>query len=48
MLKLKLQQFGAPGHTSPIRKETFENLQLNAGMFVKDFVYSGITSADDL
>ena len=39
---------GAPGHTSPIRKETFENLQLNAGIFIKDFVYSGITSANDL
>lgn len=38
----------APGHTSAIRKETFENLQLNAGIFIKDFVYSGITSAGDL
>ena len=48
MLKLNLQFHAAPGHTSPIRKETFENLQLNAGIFLKDFVYSGITSAGDL
>ena len=39
---------GAPGHTSPLREGTFENLQLNAGIFIKDFVYSGITSAGDL
>ena len=38
----------APGHTSPIRKKTFENFQLNAGIFLKDFVYSGITSANEL
>lgn len=38
----------APGHTSPIREDTFENLQLNAGIFLKDFVYSGITSANEL
>ena len=38
----------APGHSSPIREDTFENLQLNAGIFLKDFVYSGIASAGDL
>ena len=27
---------------SAIRKETFENLQLNAGMFVANFDYSAI------
>ena len=48
MLKLNLQFHAAPGHTSPIRKKTFENLQLNAGIFIKNFVYSGITSAGDL
>lgn len=36
MIKLKLQQFGAPGMTSPIRVETFQNLQLNAGIFIKN------------
>jgi len=35
----------APGLTSPIRKETFENLQLNAGMFIKNFDYSSIADA---
>lgn len=45
MLKLKLQQFGAPGMTSPIRTETFENLQLNAGIFLKNFDYSSIADA---
>ena len=48
MLKLKLQQFGAPGHTSPIREETFENLQLNAGIFLKEFDYSSIADATAL
>ena len=38
----------APGHTSPIREDTFENLQLNAGIFLKNFVYSAITSASAL
>ena len=28
---------GAPGLTSPIRSETFQNLQLNAGIFIKNF-----------
>ena len=48
MLKLKLQQFGAPGHTTPLRTETFENLQLNAGIFLKGFNYSSITDATAL
>lgn len=39
---------GAPGMTSPIRSEAFENLQLNAGIFLKDFDYSSITSASAL
>lgn len=39
---------GAPGHTSPIRKETFENLQLNAGIFLKNFDYSSISDASAL
>ena len=48
MLKLNLQRFGAPGLTSPIRKETFKNLQLNAGIFVKNLDYSSIANADAL
>lgn len=39
---------GAPGLTSPIRRETYEKLQLNAGMFIKDFDYSAIADADAL
>ena len=38
----------APGYTTPLRTETFENLQLNAGIFLKDFDYSNITDATDL
>lgn len=34
---------GAPGLTSPIRKEAFENLQLNAGIFLVDFDHSNIS-----
>lgn len=36
---------GAPGLTSPIRSAGFENLQLNAGIFLIDFDYSSITTA---
>lgn len=39
---------GAPGLTSPIRKETFQNLQLNAGIFIKNFDYDTPTDADAL
>lgn len=48
MLKLKLQFHSAPGLTSPIRKETFENLQLNAGIFIKNLDYSNIADAEAL
>ena len=48
MLKLKLQQFGAPGLTTPLRTETFENLQLNAGIFMKNFDYSSAANAGAL
>ena len=48
MLKLNLQLFGAPGLTSPIRAEAFENLQLNAGIFLVDYDYSSITDATAL
>ena len=36
---------GAPGLTSPIRAEAFENLQLNAGILIANFDHSEITSA---
>ncbi|MBR4352710.1 MAG: hypothetical protein IKQ01_06530 [Bacteroidales bacterium] len=39
---------GAPGLTSPIRKETFQNLQLNAGIFIKNFDYATPTDAETL
>lgn len=38
----------APGLTSPIRKETFENLQLNAGIFIKNLDYTTPTDSDAL
>ena len=39
---------GAPGLTAPIRSETFQNLQLNAGIFIKNFTYSSIADASAL
>lgn len=39
---------GAPGNTSPIRAAAFDNLQLNAGIFLVDFDYSSITDASAL
>lgn len=39
---------GAPGLTSPIRSETFDKLQLNAGIFLKEFEYSEINDATAL
>lgn len=39
---------GAAGLTSPIRNETYDNLQLNAGIFLKDFDYSQIADATAL
>lgn len=38
----------APGMTTPLRAETFQNLQLNAGIFLKDFDYSSISNAGAL
>lgn len=35
----------APGSTSPLRNETFDNLQLNAGIFLKDFTYAEVADA---
>lgn len=39
---------GAPGLTSPIRSEAFQNLQLNAGVFLVGFDYSNIADATAL
>lgn len=39
---------GAPGLTTPLREETFENLQLNAGIFLKNLDYSSVTDASAL
>ena len=38
---------GAPGLTTPLRSETFENLQLNAGIFIKNLAYSGTGAPAD-
>lgn len=48
MLKLKLQQFGAPGLTTALRADTFGKLQLNAGIVLKDFDYSSATDSSAL
>lgn len=48
MLKLKLQFHAAPGHTTPLRAGTFDNLQLNAGIFLKNFSYGSIANAGAL
>ena len=45
MLKLKLQFHAAPGHTTPLRAGTYDNLQLNAGIFLKNLDYSSIANA---
>ena len=39
---------GAPGHTTPLRSATFENLQLNAGIFIANADYSSIANATTL
>lgn len=39
---------GAPGLTTPLRAETFQNLQLNAGIFIKNLAYDSIADADAL
>lgn len=38
----------APGSTNALRNATFDNLQLNAGLFLKDFDYSDIADAKAL
>ena len=46
MLKLKLQQFAAPGSLSALREETFDNLQLNVGVFLKNFKTTADAATD--
>lgn len=48
MLKLKLQFHSAPGHTTPLRADTFNNLQLNAGIFLTNLDYSTIANSGAL
>lgn len=38
----------APGSTTALRNATFDHLQLNAGMFIKNFNYSSIANAGAL
>ena len=38
----------APGSTTALRNETFDKLQLNAGVFLKNFDYSDIDDATEL
>lgn len=38
----------APGSTTALREGTFDNLQLNAGLFLKNFTYNSITDAGAL
>lgn len=38
----------APGHTTPLRNATFQNLQLNAGIFIANADYSSIANASTL
>ena len=39
---------GAPGNTSALRAETFDKLQLNAGIVLKDLNYSSVTDSTAL
>lgn len=39
---------GAPGLTTALRSETFDNLQLNAGVLLKNFEYDAATDATAL
>ena len=46
MMKLNLQQFAAPGSLSALREEAFDNLQLNVGIFIKNFKEDADDCAD--
>lgn len=46
MMKLNLQMFAAPGSLSPLRPDTFDNLQLNVGLFLKNFKTTADSATD--
>lgn len=46
MIKLKLQQFAAPGSLSALRDAAFDNLQLNVGLFLKNFKTTADAATD--
>ena len=46
MLKLNLQLHAAPGSLSALREETFDNLQLNVGLFIKNFKTTALATTD--
>lgn len=46
MLKLNLQLHSAPGSLSALRPETFDRLQLNVGIFIKNFKSTAVSCTD--
>ena len=46
MLKLNLQFHAAPGSLSALRPDAFDNLQLNVGIFLKNFKTTGLAATD--
>lgn len=48
MIKLNLQLHSAPGNTTALRADTFNKLQLNAGILIKNHDYASITDATAL
>lgn len=46
MLKLNLQFHAAPGSLSALREDTFKNLQLNVGLFLKNFKTTAVAATD--
>ena len=47
MPKLNLQFHAAPGSLNGLRSDTFDSLQLNCGIFLKDLVYTGTGAPTD-
>ena len=48
MLTLNLQFHSAPGSLSALREATFDHLQLNCGIFLKNFSYDSLADAEAL
>lgn len=46
MRKLNLQLHSAPGSLSALRPETFDRLQLNVGIFIKNFKTTALATTD--